>query len=156
MQLRHVHAEVWLPRPLTEVFPFFADARNLEAITPPWLHFEILTPMPVEMKAGCILDYRIRLRGLPLRWRSEITVWEPPVRFVDQQRRGPYRVWWHEHRFAEQAGQTQVTDHVRYAVWGGALIDRLFVRADLARIFAFRRDKLLALFGAGNPPGLSD
>jgi len=152
MRIRHVHAEVWLPRPLAEVFPFFADARHLGVITPPWLRFEILTPMPVEMKVGCLIDCRIRLRGVPLRWRSEIIVWEPPTCFVDQQRRGPFRRWSHEHRFAEHAGRTQVTDHVRYAVWGGSLVDTLFVCSDLARIFAFRRDKMLEFFGGGEGP----
>lgn len=151
MRFRHLHAEVWLPRPLEEVFAFFADARNLEALTPSWLKFEILTSLPIEMKVGRLIDYRLRLHGVPFRWRSEITVWEPPSRFVDEQRRGPYRAWIHDHRFAEQQGHTQVVDHVQYAVWGGALIDNLFVRRDLDRIFAFRRDKLLELFKANAP-----
>lgn len=149
MRLRHFHAEVWLPRPREEVFPFFADARNLEVLTPPWLNFEILTPLPIEMKTGRLIDYRIRLRGVPFRWTSEITVWDPPTRFIDEQRRGPYRVWVHEHQFSEHGGQTQVIDHVRYSVWGGGLIHALFVSKNLDRIFAFRRDKLLELFGGG-------
>jgi ligand-binding SRPBCC domain-containing protein len=105
------------------------------------------TPGPIEMKVGQLIDYRIRLRGFPLRWRSEITAWEPPARFVDEQRRGPYRRWVHEHQFQEQDGGTRVTDAVRYAVWGGRLAEALFVRPDLERIFAFRREKLLALLG---------
>lgn len=146
MRFYHLHAEVWLQTPIEQVFTFFADARNLGILTPPWLKFQILTPMPTEMKAGCLIDYRIRLHALPLRWRSKITLWDPPRRFVDEQVRGPYRAWIHDHGFSEQNGYTQVIDHVRYAVWGGALVERLFVRKDLERIFAFRRAKLLSLF----------
>lgn len=145
-------SEVLLPRSREEVFPFFADARNLERLTPPWLRFEVLTPMPIEMHRSAVIAYRLRLRGLPVRWRSEITVWEPPFRFVDEQRRGPYRLWIHEHRFEERAGETLVSDRVRYAVPGGplleALVERLFVRPDLERVFAYRRAVLSGLFGA--------
>ena len=139
-------AEQWVPRPVSEVFSFFADAGNLDALTPPWLRFEILTPRPIEMRVGALIDYRIRLHGLSLRWQSEITAWQPPHRFVDEQRRGPYRVWIHEHSFTQQDGGTLVGDHVRYAVLGGALVERLFVRRDVARIFAYRQQKLLAVF----------
>jgi ligand-binding SRPBCC domain-containing protein len=138
--------EQWLPRPLAEVFTFFADAGNLDALTPPWLRFEILTPRPIEMRIGARIDYRLRLRGLPLRWQSEITAWQPPNRFVDEQRRGPYHVWIHEHSFAEQDGGTLVGDCVRYAVPCGWLADRLFVRRDIAKIFACRQGKLRELF----------
>jgi ligand-binding SRPBCC domain-containing protein len=148
MTVHEFHSELWLPRPRAEVFPFFADARNLEAITPDWLHFEVLAPGPFEMRTGLRIDYRLRIHGLPLRWQSEITVWEPPHRFVDEQRRGPYRLWRHEHRFAERDGGTLCTDHVRYAVPGGGLVHRLFVRRDVERIFEFRRRKLAERFGA--------
>lgn len=145
-------SEVLLPRPRAEVFPFFADARNLERLTPPWLRFEVLTPTPIEMRRSAVIEYRLRLRGVPVRWRSEITVWEPPFRFVDEQRRGPYRLWIHEHRFEERAGRTLVRDRVRYAVPGGplleALVERLLVRPDLERVFAYRRAVLAGLFGA--------
>ena len=155
MRIQNLHTEVWLPRSREEVFPFFTDAGNLEVLTPAWLRFWILTPLPIEMKAGRLIDYRIRLHGLPLRWRSEITVWEPPARFVDEQRRGPYRLWAHEHQFVEGAGGTLVIDHVRYAVWGGRLIEAWFVRPDLGRIFAFRRERLLTLFGNPSDSGAS-
>jgi ligand-binding SRPBCC domain-containing protein len=95
-----------LAAPLSEVFPFFADAYNLERITPSFLSFKVLTPAPIEMRPGTLIDYRLRVRGAPLRWRSEITAWEPPYRFVDEQRRGPYRAWIHEHRFEERDGRT--------------------------------------------------
>ena len=139
--------EVLLPRPPAEVFPFFADARNLERLTPPWLRFEVLTPGRIEMRRGAAIDYRLRLRGVPVRWRSEITAWEPPFRFVDEQRRGPYRLWIHEHRFEEREGRTLAGDRVRYAVPGGRLVDRLLVRPDLERIFEYRRDVLRETFG---------
>lgn len=129
-----------------EVFRFFADPRNLESITPPILRFEILSSGHLEMRAGLRIEYRLRLHGWPLRWQSEITAWEPPHRFVDEQQRGPYRAWIHEHRFEERDGGTLVTDHVRYLVPGGALVDRLFVRPDLRRIFSYRRKKLEEFF----------
>jgi ligand-binding SRPBCC domain-containing protein len=149
MNPRALNSEIWLPRPLEEVFAFFADAGNLQTLTPEWLDFTILTPRPIQMRAGTVIDYRLRLRGIPIRWRSEITAWEPPHRFVDEQRRGPYRLWVHEHRFETRDGGTQVADLVRYAVPGGRLVDWLFVRRDVERIFQFRREKLLALFGNG-------
>jgi ligand-binding SRPBCC domain-containing protein len=141
-----LEAELWLPRPRAEVFPFFADALNLEAITPPWLKFEVLTPPPIQMRPGLRIDYRLRLRGFPMRWQSEISAWEPPGRFVDEQRRGPYRAWIHEHTFLDQDGGTLARDQVQYDVFGGSLINTLFVRADLAKIFRFRQAKLLDLF----------
>jgi ligand-binding SRPBCC domain-containing protein len=140
-------SEIWLPRPLTEVFPFFADAGNLDLLTPPWLRFEILTPPPIEMKMGALIDYRLRLRRWPIRWRTRITEWQPPVRFVDEQLRGPYRQWIHEHTFAERDGRTLVGDCVRYAVPGGALVNALFVRRDVEKIFAYRQQKLSERFG---------
>lgn len=134
-------------RPLPEVFAFFADARNLALITPPWLNFEIRSAQPIEMVEGAVIDYRLKLRGVPLNWRSEITVWDPPFRFVDEQRRGPYRYWIHEHTFgADGAGRTIVGDRVRYDVPGGALVHRLFVEPDLERVFAYRAGKLDVIF----------
>jgi len=92
----------WLPRPREEVFRFFSDARNLQHITPAFLHFHVLTPNPIEMRRGALIDYRLKLRGVPLRWRSEITSWEPPQRFSDIQVRGPYAEWVHTHAFEER------------------------------------------------------
>ncbi|MGB9275140.1 MAG: SRPBCC family protein [Terrimicrobiaceae bacterium] len=104
MRTHEFRCELWLPRPLGEVFSFFADAGNLELLTPPQLNFHILTPCPLEMRVGLLIEYRLRVRGIPLRWQSEITAWEPPHRFVDEERRGPYRLWQHEHLFEERDG----------------------------------------------------
>ncbi len=140
--------ELWLGSPIEEVFAFFSDARNLQAITPDWLNFSVITPGAIEMRPGAIIDYRLRLHGFSIRWQTEITAWEPPVRFVDEQRRGPYKLWIHEHRFEPRDGGTVASDLVRYAVPGGKLVDWLFVRRDVERIFAFRRAKLLERFGS--------
>lgn len=148
MRVFTLRSSQWLPRPLDEVFLFFADARNLERITPSWLRFSVLTPAPIEMRVGALIDYRLRVRGIPLRWQSEITAWEPPGRFVDEQRRGPYRMWVHEHSFLEQNGGTEVGDCVHYAVPGGWLIERLLVGPDVRRIFAHRRRVLAELLGS--------
>ena len=129
-------------RPLEEVFDFFAAAENLERITPPWLRFRALTPTPVEMRVGARIDYRIRLHGIPVLWQTEITAWEPPYRFVDEQKRGPYRLWVHEHVFTREGDGTRVEDNVTYAVPGGAIVRRLFVQPELDRIFGYRRGVL--------------
>lgn len=130
-----LHQEFWLPRQRDEIFPFFADAKNPETITPPRLSFRILTPVPITMRSGTWIDYTLRLRGLPLRWQSEITVWDAPHRFVDEQRRRPYRFWSHEHRFEERNDGTLCVDHVRYAVSGGQLVERLFCPARFWKTF---------------------
>ena len=147
MKTRLLETEVWLPQPLDAVFAFFADARNLVTLTPPWLKFSILTPPPIEMKTGALIDYRLRLRGIPIRWQSEITAWDPPRRFVDEQRRGPYRQWIHEHTFEERHGGTLARDRLQYAVPGGSLVNLLFVARDLDRVFEFRKETLLRVFG---------
>lgn len=151
MKVFTLHTQLWLPRPLDAVFPFFADAYNLERITPPFLNFEVLTPAPIPMKVGQTIDYKLRVHGLPLRWRSEITAWDPPHRFVDEQLRGPYRQWIHEHRFSEREGLTLAEDTVRYAVPGGALVHGLFVKPDVERIFEYRRQALQEIFGRVEP-----
>jgi ligand-binding SRPBCC domain-containing protein len=137
---------LFLPHPLEAVFSFFADAENLEAITPPWLRFEILSPMPMVMQTGAIIEYRLRLHGIPLRWKSEITVWDPPLRFVDEQRRGPYRRWIHEHTFTQRGNGCEMRDFVRYSVPGGWLANLLFVQRDVRRIFEYRFRKLSDFF----------
>ena len=128
-----------------DVFPFFADARNLEAITPPLLRFSVVTPEPIEMGVGTLIQYRLRLHGVPVRWLTSIQVWDPPHRFVDVQVRGPYALWHHTHTFEPHDGGTVMRDVVRYAIgFGplGTLAHRAFVRRDVEAIFAFRRAAL--------------
>lgn len=143
-----LQTEVWLPRPRDEVFPFFGEARNLETLTPRWLKFEVLTPMPIVMRAGTLIDYRIRVHGIPIRWRTEIAEWEPPHRFLDVQLRGPYTLWRHTHTFEERDGGTLCADQVRYRPRGGALMNWLFVRRDVERIFRYRQQRMNEMFGA--------
>ena len=145
--------ELWLPVPREAVFPFFADARNLERITPPWLNFTVLTPGEIPMRTGTIIDYKLRIHGLPVRWRTEITGWNPPFRFTDEQRHGPYRRWSHTHTFEEKNGGTLCRDRVIYAVPGGALVNRLFVRRDVQKIFEYRATALKAHFQAAGDHG---
>ncbi|MBI1189428.1 MAG: CDP-paratose 2-epimerase [Tepidisphaera sp.] len=144
---------VWLPVPRARLFPFFADAANLNLITPPWVHFRILTPMPVEMREGTLLDYRIRLRGVPIRWRTRISAWEPDRRFVDEQLKGPYYLWRHEHTFEVRDGGTLCRDRVTYSHPGGALVHKWLVGPDVAKIFEYRQSRLLELFGRTARPG---
>lgn len=138
--------ELLVAEPRQRVFKFFADAYQLETITPPWLHFSVETPRPIEMTAGTLIDYKLRLHGLPIRWQSRIRAWEPCSEFVDEQVRGPYRYWHHLHTFLETDGGTLVRDDVHYAVPLGWLAHPLLVRRDLAKIFGFRRAKMSEIF----------
>jgi ligand-binding SRPBCC domain-containing protein len=138
--------ELWVPAPLDEVFDFFSDAHNLERITPPWLRFHVETPGPIVLGAGTRIDYRLRIHGFPMMWQSEIIVWEPPHRFVDEQRRGPYRKWVHTHSFRAQRDGTSVMDSVQFEV-PLALVAGPFVRRDVEKIFAYRTAVLREIFG---------
>lgn len=140
---------VWLPQSVDEVFKFFADAGNLQVLTPPWLHFRILTPLPIDMRDGALIDYRLRLRFVPIRWRTEITDWHPPHRFVDRQLEGPYRQWVHTHTFEPLDGGTLVRDQVTYSAPGGTLVHDWFVGPELKRIFEYRHEVLLKEFDVG-------
>lgn len=142
MKIREFKTELWLPLPPEKVFPFFADAFNLETITPPWLNFNVRTPRPFEMREGALIDYKLRVHGLPVRWRTLIKEWQPPYRFVDVQLRGPYRQWIHEHTFERRGGGTLCRDIVKYAVPFDFLVHELFVRRDVEKIFAFRTEAL--------------
>ena len=114
MPIRTLDAEMWIPVSIDQVFAFFSDTTNLDQMTPPWVHFQTLTPRPIEMRAGIVIDYRLRIHGVPIRWTSEITAWKPPTQFVDEQRRGPYKLWVHRHDFGAENGGIWIRDHVDY------------------------------------------
>jgi ligand-binding SRPBCC domain-containing protein len=138
--------------PAERAFAFYGDARNLEAITPPWLRFRVTSAPPGQLHGGALIEYRLRLHGVPVRWRTRIVVWEPPVRFVDVQLSGPYALWEHTHTFEPAAGGgLEIRDRVRYRIPLGPLGDlahALFVRRDLERIFDYRRDAVAGLIDA--------
>ena len=135
----------WVPVGVRETFAFFARPENLALITPPWLGFTVLTPGPIAMRRGLLLDYRLRILGAPMRWRSEITEYDPPFGFRDEQVIGPYRSWVHRHRFRSEQGGTEIEDDVVYEVplgLIGMLANRLVVRPLLEAIFDFRRREI--------------
>jgi ligand-binding SRPBCC domain-containing protein len=142
----------FIPYPIVNVFAFFGDAANLDRLTPPQLRFRILTPLPIPMGVDTFIEYRIRLRGVPIRWRTHIAVWDPPYRFVDEQVRGPYRQWVHTHTFRPLAGGTLMDDRVRYRVPGGGVVNRLFVERELRTIFRYRLHALREAFSCEASP----
>jgi len=152
----HTHElirEQWIPQPLDAAFAFFSRPENLEKITPPWLGFHIAKAED-ELHPGSLIEYKLRVRGIPMGWVSEITDWNPPHGFVDKQIRGPYALWQHEHSFAADNGGTRIRDHVRYALpFGvvGELMHKLTVRRDVESIFAFRQTRLIELLGECRP-----
>ncbi len=144
-----LHTATWLPRPRREVFAFFSDAENLARITPPELAFEIVTPTPIDIREGTLIDYRLGLFGVRFGWRTEIKAWEPSYRFVDQQVRGPYRLWHHTHTFIDALGPdgqpgTRMDDEVRWALPVAPFGEVAYpaVRLQLARIFGCRKTRI--------------
>ena len=146
----HLRSELWLPLPLDRVFPFFAEAANLEALTPPWLSFRIITPLPIEMRAGAKIDYRIKIHGVPVTWKTDITVWDPPYQFIDSQVKGPYRSWVHTHRFISERGGTTMTDDVAFEVPFSFLVGR-WVAGDVRKVFEYRHEAMMRLFNQPKP-----
>ena len=144
-----VHHEAVVPAPLDETFAFFSEAANLERLTPPWINFRIRTPLPIAMREGAVIDYRIGLYGLSIPWRTRIDVWEPGRRFVDRQIAGPYRWWRHEHRFEAVGDGTRVTDHVEFVPRAAAVTARRVAR-DVHRIFEYRQLALAKLFATAD------
>jgi len=143
-RLHLLKASMQLPLPRREVYRFFSDALNLERITPPELCFHIASPLPVAMGSGTLIDYRLRLFGVPFKWKTRISLWEPPCRFIDEQLQGPYASWVHLHRFEESDGDTTIFDEVRYQLplWPLGEIASPLVAAQLVRIFSFRQNKI--------------
>tara|TARA_A100001037_G_scaffold194751_1_gene174299 strand:- start:5526 stop:5984 length:459 start_codon:yes stop_codon:yes gene_type:complete len=141
-----IYCSVQLYKKSDEVFDFFSNANNLEILTPSFLKFKILSELPEKIKLNDKIDYRLSLRNIPIKWRSEITAWEPHNRFVDEQVLGPYRKWVHEHLFVDNEEGCLAIDKVEYQVWFGFIVDKLFVKKELERIFSFRSKKLIDLF----------
>ena len=137
-----------------DVFPFFADAHNLERLTPDFMQFRVVTKGDIQMTAGTILDYKLRIRGIPVSWRSLIRKWNPPAMFEDIQLKGPYSKWHHTNEFEALGHETLIRDTIRYRVPGGRLINGLLVAPDLRKIFAFRHQCILTLFSP--PPHLPE
>ena len=137
-------------KPIEEVFDFFSRAENLEKITPPFVGFQYITPLPILMRVGALIDYRIKLYGVPMNWRTEITEWQPNVKFADNQVKGPYKLWYHEHFFEEKDGQTIMIDRVQYQSPGWILepiVNALFVKGQVEKIFDHRNEVILKIFG---------
>ncbi|HMA21348.1 MAG TPA: SRPBCC family protein [Gemmatimonadaceae bacterium] len=143
-----VNRWVWVPRPVEDVFPFFAAAENLGKITPPEMKFRIRTSLPIDMQTGALIEYRIGLYGIPMKWRTKITAWNPPHSFEDTQIAGPYAKWVHFHQFVEDAEGTTIIDRVTYSLPFGRLgrIARPLVTKQLKRIFDYREDVLTRIF----------
>lgn len=155
MKTYRLESSIRVATPLEEVFDFFSRADNLQVLTPPWLDFEVLTPGPVEMNEGRTIDYGLRVRGVPLRWRSRIVGWDPPRRFADLQEKGPYRWWHHVHEFEPDGEGTICRDRVTYAVPGGAVVHALFVGRDVRSIFRYRHRALAERFGSADDPDVT-
>ena len=144
-----LHREQWISAPLPEVFSFFSEAQNLDQITPPWLHFEVLGQTDPKLKNGTLIHYKLALHGIPLNWTSLIEEWRPPTLFVDVQLKGPYQLWRHTHAFEPRDGGTLIKDTVRYAVPMGTLGDLCagwLVRRDVNRIFDYRAKQIPSMF----------
>jgi ligand-binding SRPBCC domain-containing protein len=139
-----------IPRPLSEVFSFFSSEKNLEKITPPWLRFKVLRKSTPEMEPGTLIDYHLKISGMPVQWRTRILVWEPESHFVDIQLKGPYKKWHHTHRFDSSAKGTWMSDKVVYQLPFGRLGDLLMgrkVRRQIEEIFGYRRKMIEEIFG---------
>ncbi len=145
MKLYEIHKQQFIPRPRSEVFEFFSKPEHLTLLTPPGLGFHILTPVPIGMDKGALIDYTIRVAGVPVRWTTLITLFDPPARFVDVQLKGPYAYWHHVHEFSAVDGGTEMSDTVRYGIPAGVLggiVQKLFVKRQLEQIFNYREEQL--------------
>ena len=146
----------FIDKPINEVFSFFEKPENLQEITPLYLNFKIITPSPIKMEVGQIISYNIKLRGIPIKWNSLISSYDPPNSFIDQQIKGPYAIWHHTHRFKEQDGGTLIEDEVKYAIpFGivGRILNYLFIKNDLKKIFQYREERIALIFKNNNIEG---
>jgi ligand-binding SRPBCC domain-containing protein len=150
--MRRLYHSISIPLPIEEVFDFFSDASNLERITPPELHFRIVTPRPIHMTQGALIDYRLQLFGAPILWKTRISRWEPPYRFVDEQLAGPYKIWVHTHRFSSRNDSTLMEDEVIYQLPFFPLGEIVYplIRLELDRIFGFRESTLWKILVEGS------
>lgn len=150
MSVYRLQRETFVPKLVTPVFRFFSRAENLETLTPPWLHFRILSPRPILMREGATIAYKLRVHGIPFHWLTEIERWDPPFEFLDVQVKGPYQMWRHTHRFFEVDGGTRIVDIVDYALPLGPFgraAHQLLVARDLSAIFDYRQRRIRALLG---------
>jgi len=153
MKTFEINMKQYINKPLEVVFEFFSKPENLEMITPKSLSFNILTPTPVKMEKGSLIDYTIRLFGVPIHWRTLISDYEPPFRFVDQQIKGPYTFWHHTHTFRLVEGGVEIIDQVKYSLplgWLGTLAHAIWVRKDLEKIFEYRKTVIQHYFDTTN------
>ncbi|MBI3234973.1 MAG: SRPBCC family protein [Bacteroidetes bacterium] len=150
MKSPHIfQSEITIDRTIDEVFEFFSNAENLNVLTPSNLHFTFITPTPIDIKRGAIIDYRIKLFGVPVKWRTQITKWEPTACFADNQERGPFKLWYHVHTFKAFGSQTIMTDTVHYLSPGGILEfipHILFVKRQVHKIFEYREKAIQKYF----------
>ena len=150
METSELKMEQWVPSPLEKVFAFFSDAKNLEVLTPPWVHFRVLHMSTPAIQEGTLIDYRLRIKGIPIKWQSRIVEWTPNVGFVDVQTKGPYAIWHHTHAFEKSGGGTLMRDKVKFAVPLGAIGKFLvggMVSRDVNKIFQFRKVAIESCFG---------
>ena len=153
MKTFEINMKQYINKPLEVVFEFFSKPENLEMITPKSLSFNILTPTPIKMEKGSLIDYTIRLFGVPIHWRTLISDYEPPFRFVDQQIKGPYTFWHHTHTFKLVEGGVEIIDDVKYSLplgWLGTLAHAIWVRKDLVKIFEYRKTVIQHYFDTTN------
>ena len=149
MKLYTLESNQFINKPIEEVFQFFSKPENLSVFTPAKLGFKILSPNPIKMGVGRLIDYNIYLMGIPIHWRTLITDYEPPNMFVDQQIKGPYTMWHHTHTFHKVKGGVEIKDRVVYSIpfgFLGRLLNYLWIKRDLNNIFLHRKKVIDKLF----------
>ena len=149
MKYFQINKTQFIEKPIDVVFSFFSKPENLEKITPQYLHFEILNDSPIHMKEGLVINYKMKIRKIPVKWSSVIKSYNPPFSFIDEQIKGPYAFWYHEHKFIKEKGGTRVDDCIKYKIpfgFFGRLVNKLWVANDLEEIFNFRKNTINDIF----------